>query len=932
MDSQDTQNFSGANSASLVGCTVGRFAIHERIGSGGMGEVYRAEDTKLRRTVAIKRISPKFRQNPTYRARLVKEARHASSLNDPHIAAVYDVFDDGEEYFLVMEFIEGKSLRHYVDGTITAEDFIGIATQCIQALAVAHRGGVIHRDVKPENVMINRGRQVKICDFGLARLMPMQDGIVQATVTEGIAGTPGYMAPEVHLGSLQDPRSDVFSLGLVLYELWTGRRPFSNDVFLQSASSVPIAPSPAQVRPGLPPQFDTAIQRMLSFSPADRYSDAAALLEELRALETANRTKRFRFTRERAAMLFLACVVLTIFAWYSFRRVDTAPKEVPSIILGDFQNDSGNTYFDFTVSQLFALSMEQSQYLNVLSRYRISEALARARKPAADAVTRQLALELAKAEGVKFVVTGDVQKKGSGVEILVHATDANAGKEVNLLRAGLTGPEELPRVVQELASQTRAWFGESRAQINATNIPVDQATTRSAIAWERFSRANRMEALGKLEDEVNLLRSAIQIDSDFAMAYAQLGIALTTIGNLQDGLASTTHAYELKDRVTERERYNIIGSYHSLRYELEAAADAYRTLSNLYPYYDLGHRYYSQASLNMLRVNEAISAAEKAVQLNPNSGFNRGTLTFALVLANRYDDVILMMDKNSSPRLNVSVGEAWLGKDDFRRAEQAFQELAAVGGSWYNTGRLQIAKTLIYEGRLDEAASQLEADLANDAQMRDTRLAVQRRNWLAWIRALQGNRASASNYARSLLEVATSPVNLRELRGAAVMLAGIRDVSLAQRVLERLESFAKSFQGNSFQGAVAQIRGEIARAQGNKDAARQNLEQAGLLWRDALMIWSLAQFAEETGDFERARTLYDEVLNRKGEIIHSHYPALKSLALAGAARCEARLGNFEQSARRYDEFLSTMGTFSPELSAVKAARLERERLVARTGQ
>src|SRR5262249_48904080 len=235
MDQKDTQPSSDIEYATgLAGKVVGRFAIGERIGKGGMGEVYRAEDTKLKRTVAIKRISPKFRDNPIYRSRLMKEARNASVLNDPHITAVYDVFHDGDEYFLVMEFIDGKSLRNYVNNAISHEDFETIAKQCLKGLAVAHRRGLVHRDLKPENIMVTSEKRVKICDFGLAHLTP-QEGMEKATVTQGVFGTPGYMAPEVHLGSVLDPRSDIFSLGLVLFELWTGRRPFNDDAIRQSS-------------------------------------------------------------------------------------------------------------------------------------------------------------------------------------------------------------------------------------------------------------------------------------------------------------------------------------------------------------------------------------------------------------------------------------------------------------------------------------------------------------------------------------------------------------------------------------------------------------------------------------------------------------------------------------------------------------------------
>lgn len=939
MEPLDTQfSLEPQKMPSLAGSTIGRFMIGEQIGRGGMGEVYRAQDTKLRRTVAIKRIGAKFRTNPIYRSRLMKEAQLASSLNDAHITAVYDVFDNGDEYFLVMEFVEGQCLRRYISGSISEEDFVNIATQCIEGLAVAHSGGLVHRDIKPENIMITPEKQVKICDFGLARIALTQKGHEDATLTGSICGTPAYMAPEVHLGSVLDPRSDVFSLGMVLFELWTGKPAFDNEVFLQSRSTEPTAPEPAEVRSGLPRQFNIVIQRMLAFSPAGRYGDATAALEDLRALKVSpDKSIPLRARHVRSALLILAsALVIAIVGRNAIRSPDSPPKDVPSVLLGEFENKSGNGYFDFTVSNLFAIGMEQSQYLNVMSRYRVSEALSQLGRPASERLTPAVALDIAKRERAKFVLSGEVKKQADladRVEVSMRLIDTATGRDAKVIQATFGRAEELPEVIRKLTYETRTWLGESSTQINATNIHLDRATTRSAVAWERFARAIRMEALGNFEDEIALLKSAVEIDPDFAMAHAQLGIMQSSRGNLQEAQQSIDRAYELRDRVTEHERYTIVGAYHSLRYELELAVQNFRTLSNLYPYDDVGQRYYAQALSNVLQIPDAITVARKALALNSNSAINRGTLGLVLDLANRNDEVISLMKEVRAagvvnPALQVAEGQAWLGKGEFRRAENTFNELTAASGSWQNEGRLQMAKVLVYEGRLKEAASQLEVDVAIDPQVRDTRLAVQRRNWLAWIRALQGQRTSAKEHVRALLEPAASPINVRELRGAGVILAEIGELDLARKVLERLESFAQLYQGNLFRSAVAQVRGEIQWAEHHEGAAREQLERAALLWSDALMLWSLAQFSEAVGDFERSQSLYHAIVSREGEIIRSHFPALKDLALAGAARCEVKLGNYQQASNDYDEFLSTMGMHSPELEFVKTARRARERLAA----
>src|SRR5262245_12034138 len=902
MDQKDTQPSSDIEPPpALAGKVVGRFAIGERIGKGGMGEVYRAEDTKLKRTVAIKRISPKFRDNPIYRSRLMKEARNASVLNDPHITAVYDVFNDGDDYFLVMEFIDGKSLRDYVNGAISNQDFETIARQCLKGFAVAHRRGLVHRDVKPENIMVTSDKRVKICDVGLAHLTTPED-VDKATVTQGLLGTPGYMAPEVHLGAVLDPRSDIISLGLVLFELWTGRRPFNDDATRQSSTFPAVAPQPSAVRPGLSSAFDKVIQRMLSFSPADRYANAAEALEDLERPELPATERRPLFSRR---LLVAALLGVLVIAALIGRRIvkTTVPSDSgpASVLLADIENKTDDSYYDLTVSRLLALAMEQSQYLNVMSRYRVSEALARSRLPAGSNVTLLVALDLAKQEGAEFVLSGEVRREAGRLLLSVRATDARSEKEVKVVTAGFGEPTELPSVVRSLAKEAREFLGEAREQVNRTDVPLDQATTRSTIAWERFSRAIRTESLGTkyLPDATTLLKSTVEIDPDFAIAHEQLAVWQSRQGNLEESLASIRRAYDLSGRVTDREKYSIVGTYHNLRWEFDLALEAFHKLVVFYPYDDVGHRYYAQVLSNTLSTAEAITEARTAVALNPQSAINRGTLTITLALANKNDEVISILNGLRSAGIQTpdpSEGNAWLSKKDFVRAREIFEKIASEPESQGNYGRLQLAKTLIYEGKLDEAASKLDEDLTRDLQLRDERLAVQRREWLGWIRALQGNRTAAIDAATALLQAHVGPTNGYPLRGTATMLAEIGEVALAEQILDRFEHFVQSgFKGSFFTSAVAQIKGEIARARGQKELARLHLDDASLQWVDVLTLWSVGRLSEDLGDFQRARNSYREILNREGEIIRSHFPGLRSLALAGAARCELALANREQA-------------------------------------
>jgi tetratricopeptide (TPR) repeat protein len=268
-----------------------------------------------------------------------------------------------------------------------------------------------------------------------------------------------------------------------------------------------------------------------------------------------------------------------------------------------------------------------------------------------------------------------------------------------------------------------------------------------------------------------------------------------------------------------------------------------------------------------------------------------------------------------------------LAKDDFGHAREIFEQIAKGHESRGDSGRLQLGKVLIYEGKLDEAATRLDDDLLRDPQLKQERFAAQRRNWLGWIHVLQGNKAAARNSGTALLRAPDWPLDFRELRELSVMLPEIGDEQLTQEVFKRFEGFVQSgLQGNVFAGSAAQVRGDIARARGQRDLARNYLGQAKVLWVDVLTLWSLARVSEDFHDFQNASTSYRQILDRQGEIIRLHFPGFKALALAGAARCELALGHREEARKYYDEFFKTLGMYSPNLAIVKAARRDMEGL------
>src|SRR5437868_5204022 len=288
-DQQSSAAKPAVPSESLIGMTIGRFLIKERLGLGGMGEVYRAEDTVLKRSVALKRIAPQFRADSKYRERFLKEAERASSLSDQHIAAIYDVLEQQGEMFLVMEFVQGESLRKRIAKPFSAEDFFNLSTQCALALAAAHERGILHCDIKPENIMISPAGLVRVLDFGVAKKLPSRDtdvtrDNVSTTGFGSVSGTPAYMSPEVLLEQPLDQRADIFSLGVVLYEVLSGKSPFHGDTFIATSdrilheTPVPLSALGSKIPAGA----DAIVAKMLEKDRNQRYASAQELLSDLR--------------------------------------------------------------------------------------------------------------------------------------------------------------------------------------------------------------------------------------------------------------------------------------------------------------------------------------------------------------------------------------------------------------------------------------------------------------------------------------------------------------------------------------------------------------------------------------------------------------------------------------------------------------------------
>jgi serine/threonine protein kinase/tetratricopeptide (TPR) repeat protein len=902
-----------------------RYRIVRCIGAGGMGEVYEAIDTELNEQIALKTVRVHTTHLESAYQRLVQEVQLARKISHPNVCRVFHIDRDnqsGQMLFMTMELIHGETLAECVrrEKALPPERALAIARQIASGVAAAHALGIVHRDLKPANIILSSDGRTIVTDFGLARRVS-EDKTPGITKAGQILGTLPYMAPEQVAGGTATTATDVYALAIIVTEMVTGRRP----------SDGRDKPSVAQ----LPKAWGAAIDRAMHADPSVRPQSVGDFIGQLQlpAFRPRAWTSKKPFAIGLTVALALFALVLRLSFWGTG---DKPPGGTPVILIGDFDNRTGDSVFELTASSLLNVAMEQSRYLNVLSRQRVSEALSRAGLRPTEPVKSAVALGLAKNEGAHYSIEGEIIRREQANQVALRVVNVTTGRTSKAVQASFAGVGQLPVAIRQVSVELRRWLGEPSAQISATDLPLEQVTTKSALAWERYSRAIQMQAQGRFEDEINLLKSAVEIDSEFALAYDALGFQQNSSGNIPEGLINVTRAYSLRSHATEREAYIIAGHYHTVRYEHPQASEAFRTLTNLYPYDDLGHRFFAQALANQLLLRESIGAGRNAVNLNPKNVINVGTLAGSLVEAGEYDEALALVEKSEAagvPRLGLAQlrGMAWMGKADFRRAEEAFKEMIADGRQ-AETGRQQLVRSLILEGRISEAINELETALTRRPANGETRLAFQRRNWLAWLYSLEGHSGLAGVHVQSMLDQPAAPANLRELRGAAVVMYDLGALQLGDRIIERVTEFSRTYGNDYHYAGLAHLNAEAARKRGDVATARRQYAEAIRLWPDALTLWSAARFAEESGETERARTLYADVLSRRGEILLQYFPGIIALAQLGHARTESKLSNNAQSLKDYEAVLATLGRFSPNLDVVKRAALERDRLARALNQ